>query len=173
MSWFYSTGKEPQSEVKVYDLVTHQITTIPGSKDLDSARWSPDGQWLSGLNIDTTELLVFNFKTQRWTSVEKGNNDYPNWSHHGGFLYFLHGDVDTGIFRVKPTGGAAERVVDLTGFRFTSYYNGPEWPRPRRCAHGVARRRRRRYLFSGLRTEFSAASLSLQRWPQDAVAPAV
>jgi len=124
MSWFYASGKEPLSEIRIYDLATHQITTVPGSRDLDSARWSPDGQWLSGVNIDTTELFVFNFRTQRWTSVQKGNNDYPVWSHHGGYLYFLHDVVDTGIFRVKPTGGAPERVVDLKGFRFTSYYNG-------------------------------------------------
>jgi len=124
MSWFYSSGKEPQSEIKIYDLATHQIATLPNSKDLDSARWSPDGQWLSGVNINTTELFVFNFRTKRWTSVQKGDNDYPIWSHQGGYLYFLHSGVDTGIFRVKPTGGAAERVVDLKGFRFTSYYNG-------------------------------------------------
>ena len=124
MSWAYSSGKEPLSEIKIYDLATHQITTVPGSQNLDSPRWSPDGEWLCGVNVYTTELLVFNFRTQRWTSVQKGNNDYPVWSHHGGYLYFLHGDEDTGIFRVKPTGGAAESVLDLKGFRFTSYYNG-------------------------------------------------
>lgn len=124
MSWFYSSGKEPLSEIRIYDLATHQITTLPNSKDLDSARWSPDGQWLSGVNIYTTELFVFNFRTPRWTSVQKGDNDYPIWSHQGGYLYYLHSGVDTGIFRVKPTGGAAELVVDLKEFRFTSYYNG-------------------------------------------------
>lgn len=124
MSWFYSSGKEPLSEIRIYDLVTHQITTLPDSKDLDSARWSPDGKWLSGVNIYTTELVVFNFRAQRWSSVQKGDNDYPIWSHQGGYLYFLHGGVDTAIFRVKPTGGSAERVVDLKGFRFTSYHNG-------------------------------------------------
>jgi Tol biopolymer transport system component len=124
MSWYFPAGKEPQSEIRIYDLATQQITTVPDSKNLDSVRWSPDGQWLSGVNIYTTELFVFNFRTQRWTSVEKGDNDYPIWSHHGGYLYFLHDAVNTGIFRVKPTGGAAERVVDLKGFRFTSYYNG-------------------------------------------------
>lgn len=124
MSWFYSSSKEPLSEIRIYDRATHGLSTVPGSKDLDSPRWSPDGQWLSGVNIHTTELSVFNFRTQRWTSIEKGNNDYPVWSHHGGYLYFLHDVVDTGIFRAKPGGGAPERVVDLKGFRFTSYYGG-------------------------------------------------
>lgn len=124
MSWFYSSGKEPLSEVKIYDLETHQITTVPGSKDFDNARWSPDGEWLSGINIHTTELFVFNFKTQRWKSIQKGDNDYPIWSHHGGYLYFLHGSANTGIFRVKPSAGVVEQVVDLKEFRFASYYNG-------------------------------------------------
>lgn len=124
MSWFNSSGKQPLSEVRVYDLATRQITTVPDSKDLDSARWSPDGQWLSGVNIRTTEMFVFNFRTQRWTSVQKGDNDYPIWSHHGGYLYFLHSDGGTSILRVRPTGGKAERVLDLKEFRFTSYYNG-------------------------------------------------
>jgi hypothetical protein len=124
MSWFYASGKEPLSEIKIYDLATHQITTLPNSKDLDAPRWSPDGQWVSGVNIYTTELFVFNLKTQRWTSVEKGDNDYTIWSHHGGYLYFFHSGIDTGIFRIKPTGSPAELVVDLKGFRFTSYYSG-------------------------------------------------
>ncbi|WP_348261137.1 winged helix-turn-helix domain-containing protein [Telmatobacter sp. DSM 110680] len=124
MSWFYSSGKEPLSEIKIYDLATHHITTVPDSKDFDNARWSPDGQWLSGINIYTTELFVFNFKTQRWKSVQKGDNDYPIWSHHGGYLYFLHGSANTGIFRVKPAVGVVEQVVDLKDFRFASYYNG-------------------------------------------------
>lgn len=124
MSWFHSSRKEPLSEIRIYDLATHQITTVPDSKDFDNARWSPDGRWLSGINIYTTELSVFNFKTQRWKSVQKGDNDYPIWSHHGGYLYFLHGSADTGIFRVKPAVGVVEQVVDLKDFRFASYYNG-------------------------------------------------
>jgi hypothetical protein len=68
-------------------------------------------------------LFVYSFRTQRWASLKKGDNNYPTWSHDGKYLYFLQNVLDPGVFRMRPTGGAIERVVDLKGFRFTSYYD--------------------------------------------------
>ena len=123
LTLYPSSGDQSRSEIRIYDLATHQLTKVPGSENLDSARWSPDGEWLTGLSNDTTELFVYSFRTQRWASLEKGDNGYPTWSHDGKYLYFLHDVANPGIFRMRPTGGAVERVVDLKGFRFTSYYD--------------------------------------------------
>jgi Tol biopolymer transport system component len=116
-----SSANELRSEIRIYDLVTQQLTKVPGSDNLDSARWSPDGQWLTGLSNDSTELFVYRFQTRRWSSLQKGDNSYPTWSHDGKYLYFLHDAVNTGVFRMRPTGGAMERVVDLKGFHFISF----------------------------------------------------
>lgn len=123
LTLYPSSVDQPRSEIGIYDLATQQLTKVPGSENLDFARWSPDGQWLTGLRNETTELFVYSFRTQRWSSLQKGDNTYPTWSHDGKYLYFLQNDANPGIFRMRPTGGTIERVVDLKGFRFTSYYD--------------------------------------------------
>ncbi len=30
-----------------FDLATHQVTTLPGSEDMSSPRWSPDGRFIA------------------------------------------------------------------------------------------------------------------------------
>jgi Tol biopolymer transport system component len=76
--------------VSVIDLVTHQVSTVPGSKGLYSPRWSPDGRYLAALNLDSTKLLLFDFKIQKWSDwiTEPGALGYPNWSPDGSYLYY-------------------------------------------------------------------------------------
>ena len=50
--------------------------------------------------------------------------DFPTWSSNSQFIYFLRAwDDDPGVFRVRVSGGNAERVVDLKGFRYTGAFN--------------------------------------------------
>jgi hypothetical protein len=46
------------------------------------------------------------------------NRAQPTWSSDSQFIYFLLPWDDPGVFRVRVSGGNAERVVDLKGFRF-------------------------------------------------------
>jgi Tol biopolymer transport system component/DNA-binding winged helix-turn-helix (wHTH) protein len=116
-----STG--PKRSICILELSTGQVTDIPKSQDRYSTRWSPDGQYLAGLKIESTQsLTVFDFKTQQWSDIQKGEVDFPTWSHDGKFIYFLRPVDDPGVYRIRPTGGEAERVVDLKGFRFTGVW---------------------------------------------------
>ncbi len=76
--------------IYIIDLVTHQVSTVPGSENLFSPRWSPDGQYLAALNLDSTKLLLFDFKTQKWSDwiTEPGVVGYLNWSPDGSYLYY-------------------------------------------------------------------------------------
>ena len=56
-----ASGSEGQI-ISIIDLVTHQVSTVPGSQNLFSPRWSPDGQYLAALNLDSTKLLLFRFQ---------------------------------------------------------------------------------------------------------------
>lgn len=85
-----------------------------------SPRWSPNGRFIAGLDTRTWALTLFDFSTQQWSVLQKGPTGYPTWSHDGQFLYFLRPTDGRGIYRIRPAGGTAERVVDLQGFRFTS-----------------------------------------------------
>jgi hypothetical protein len=52
-----------------------------------------------------------------------GECNYPTWSSDSQFIYFMLPWDDPGVFRVRVSGGNAERVVDLKGFRYTGAFN--------------------------------------------------
>jgi Tol biopolymer transport system component/DNA-binding winged helix-turn-helix (wHTH) protein len=107
--------------LRVLDLGSRQITTLPGSHGTFSPRWSPNGRFIAGLHIGAPGgLKVFDLETQRgFVLPEKGRADWPTWSSNSQFIYFLRGGDDAGVFRVRVSDGVEERVVDLKGFRHT------------------------------------------------------
>ena len=110
-------GETAKPVTRILDLASRQVTTLPGDKR--SPRWSPTGRFLAGTSQDTSELAVFDFETKRWSVLQKGRADYPTWSHDGQFIYFLRLSGDSGVYRIRPAGGQAERIVDLNGFHHT------------------------------------------------------
>jgi DNA-binding winged helix-turn-helix (wHTH) protein/Tol biopolymer transport system component len=113
--------------LRILNMFTQQIMDVPGSKGLMSPRWSPDGRYVAAMVNSGRELRVFDIDTQRWTALRTGINGFPTWSADGGFIYYLHLDFDQSVAaaveRIRPAGGAPERVVDLKGFRFTGIMN--------------------------------------------------
>jgi Tol biopolymer transport system component/DNA-binding winged helix-turn-helix (wHTH) protein len=118
----FDTGQIPDSSkrvIHILDLSSGQITDIPGSQGRWSPRWSPDGRYIAALTAGAS-LAVFDFKTQQWSPViQEGEVSIHTWSHDGKFIYFLRGVDHPGVYRMRPSGGEAEQVVDLQGFRFT------------------------------------------------------
>jgi len=107
--------------LRVLDLGSHQVTTLPGSEGTFSPRWSPNGRFIAGTDIGAPGgLKVFDLEAQRWSVLpEKGEADWPAWSSNSQFIYFLRPRDDPGVFRVRISDGVEERVVDLKGFRYT------------------------------------------------------
>ncbi len=112
------SGSSVVLAIYIIDLVTHQVSTVPGSDNLFSPRWSPDGQYLAALNLDSTKLLLFDFKTQKWSDwiTEPGVVGYLNWSQDGSYLYYDSAFTDHPTFRrVKVGQTHSELLVDLKG----------------------------------------------------------
>ena len=113
------------SVLRVLDLASHQVTTLPGSDGMWAPIWSPSGRFISGLHDGPTGgLKIFDLETQRWSSVlqQKGEINWPTWSSDSQFIYFLLPYDNPGVFRIRVSGGDAERVVDLKGFRYTGAF---------------------------------------------------
>jgi Tol biopolymer transport system component/DNA-binding winged helix-turn-helix (wHTH) protein len=110
--------------LRVLDVDSHQVTTLPGSEGTWSPRWSPNGRFIAGLHDGPAGgIKIFDFETQRWTVVEQTHYvGYPTWSANSQFIYCLHFGDDPGVFRVRVSDGTAERVVDLKGFRHTGTF---------------------------------------------------
>ncbi len=111
--------------LRIFDIASHQTTTVPGSEGIWSPRWSPNGRFIAGLyHGPSGGMKVFDFETRQWSALRKeGENDFPVWSSDSQFLYFLRRRGEKpGVFRIRISTGAEERVIDLKDFRFTGTF---------------------------------------------------
>lgn len=105
--------------IQIVDLKKHTATPIPGSEGLFSPRWSPDGRYVAALSPDFTRVMLFDFKTKKWStwfSESAGAVSYPVWSADSKYLYFddLVTDQES-IRRVMVGESQPERVFVLEG----------------------------------------------------------
>ena len=109
--------------LRVLDLRSRQVVTLPGSQGMWSPRWSPNGRFIAALN-SSGGISVYDFEKQRWSELQKGENGYPTWSSDSRFIYFLSRfNTPPGVYRVRVSGSDAQRVVDLKGFRFAGAFS--------------------------------------------------
>ncbi|HJT69836.1 MAG TPA: hypothetical protein VJ731_06525 [Terriglobales bacterium] len=114
----YVYGSEHLS-IKILDLKTHHVETVPGSEGLFSPRWSPNGRYIAALTPDFTKVMLFDFQTKKWTTwltEPAGAVSYPVWSADSQSLYFddLVTDEES-IRQVKVGESRTERVFKLEG----------------------------------------------------------
>jgi len=103
--------------LRILDVASNKVTPVPGSEGVLSPRWSPDGRYIAGIGKSGEGLKVLDLETQRWSVLQKEGLDFPTFSQDSKFIYFDRW-VD-GVFRVRVTGGEAERIADLKGFHQT------------------------------------------------------
>lgn len=109
--------------IRVFDVATHKVSTVPGSQELFSPRWSPDGQHLAALTGDSNTLMVFDFATQQWSPITRGTLGWLNWSQDGRSIYFVDFAGDA-VSRVDLADHKVERVADLKDFVSTGQFGG-------------------------------------------------
>jgi Tol biopolymer transport system component len=120
---FGGAPTDPTLTVRILDVKTHQISTLPNSKGLFSPRWSPDGRNLVAMPFNSRGLALFDFATQKWEQIAKISMGFPNWSKNGDYVYFLHEENQPSVMRVRIRDRKLERVADLKNFRQTGYWN--------------------------------------------------
>ena len=102
--------------IHVFNLKTHQMSDVPGSEGLWTARWSPDGRYIAALTEDSRNLMLFDFHTARWVKLATLVK-IPDlvWSRHEAALY-CNGEStpgDPAVFRIKVPSGQVERLASL------------------------------------------------------------
>jgi len=73
-------------EIRVLDLTTKRITTLPGSHMLYAPEWSPDGRYVAAL-AEKDYLVLFDTNTQKWTTLLSLGVGYPSWSRNSQYIY--------------------------------------------------------------------------------------
>jgi Tol biopolymer transport system component len=113
---------ENHEGIEIFNLQTHQVSTLPGSENLFSPRWSPDGRYLVAMPINSQSLVLFDFATRQWAKLASLTAAYPNWSKDSKYVYFLKESDDPTVTRVRISDQKVERVADLADFRFAGHF---------------------------------------------------
>jgi eukaryotic-like serine/threonine-protein kinase len=114
----------PRVPIRILDLKTHKVSTLPGSDDVFSPRWSPDGRYMAALPYNSLGLKLYDFKTQKWAVLTSSGAAFPSWSHDGHYIYFLgfgQAQYDA-VERIQIPGGKIEQVASLKGFQMTGIF---------------------------------------------------
>jgi Tol biopolymer transport system component len=113
MPWLeYGTSLGPN--IDAVDLKTSSVSNFPGSEELFSPRCSPDGRYIAALSDDSTKLMLYDFRTKKWSRVAQGLFAFENWSHDGKYLYaeeYL--DKSDDFVRVSIADGKVVRLFSL------------------------------------------------------------
>ena len=109
-----------------------QSVVLPGSENLFSPRWSPDGQWIAALSTDQTRLLLYDVAHRTWKTLVVGSAADPVWSLDSRAVYFhAFKDPRSAILRVSIAGGPPSTVADMSNLdspKADSYFFGGVTP---------------------------------------------
>ena len=115
----WDAEKKSGFAIRLMDLKTREVATLPGSEGLYSHRWSPDGRYIAALRAGPETLMLFDFSTQKWAQLEQIVVGFPSWSHDSKYIYFDSQGEDRAFYRVRISDHKLERLVSLKGLRLT------------------------------------------------------
>ena len=104
-----------ENAIRVLDLKTRQVTTLPDSAGLYSPRWSPDGSHLMAMAADYSKLRLYDFATRRWEDLITVPSSYPEWSHDGKCVYYTDSFAKSlPVYRICLKDRKTDLVVSFT-----------------------------------------------------------
>jgi Tol biopolymer transport system component len=106
--------------IHLFDLRTHQISTLPGSEGYWSPRWSPDGRYIAALGPAAESLVLFGFTRNKWVELLKAAVGYLNWSRDGKWVYCnLYSESPGAVIRIRINDRKVERVASMKDLQGT------------------------------------------------------
>jgi len=119
---FGGSAGDPASTVRTFDFTTHQIQTLPDSTGLYSPRWSPNGRYVAAMSADSTKLVLFDFKTQKWSELTKGTLGWMCWSNTGEYLFAVDYTGTGTVLKIRLSDRTIQRMFDLKDISPTGYW---------------------------------------------------
>lgn len=124
----FSTGEpgaQQESEIRIMDVATKQVKTVPGSAALFSPRWSPDGRYLAALDFEETSktMRIFDFQTGKWSdwTTDPVYVGYPAWTSDSHYIEY---STETEVRRIKLGESHAQTLFSI---RELHQYSAPEF----------------------------------------------
>jgi eukaryotic-like serine/threonine-protein kinase len=121
---FWENKPSSTLAIRLRDLRTHQVSTLPDSQGLYSPRWSPDGRYIAALRAGPETLAIFDCAAKEWAQLGKIEVGYQSWSRDSKYIYFDSLESEPGFYRVQISDHKAERLVAVKNLRRARPWTG-------------------------------------------------
>jgi len=112
------TAEQTGFEFHTIDLRTGKDSAIPDSRGKYGPLWSPDGKFLMAATGDIGNLLLFDFKSQKWSELAKGAFVNWEWSQDAKYVYCVDsGPGEPRALRIRVADKHAEIITGLKNIR--------------------------------------------------------
>ena len=110
--------------IRIVNLETKKVSTMPGSDGYYAPSWSPDGQYLAGIQSPPKSLAIYSVKTRQWKQLKLFAHDWGFfvWAPDSKSLYLMQGpleaatDEQPGIYRLTVPDAKWELFAKFTDF---------------------------------------------------------
>ena len=107
--------KEPTPGIYVTNVATRQAEMLPGSTDIDSVAWSPDGRFVLGVTNDFHRIRLYDVWRNKWTEIVTATLiSGPSWAPDSKSIYYQ--DIleeNQPIYRVRLSVMRRESVYEF------------------------------------------------------------
>ncbi len=122
----YSTNTDWEgdlrSNLRILEVASSKVVTIPGSEGLFAPRWSPDGRIIAAQTRDGMSLKLFDIATRRWSVRYSGPVGFLEWSSNSRAINSWQWQGDQLINRISIADGKQVQLADLAGEHYTGFY---------------------------------------------------
>ena len=119
---FGGKGHDVTSQIRILDLVTRQVSMVPGSQGLFSPVWSPNGRYIGAFTGDSQALMLFDFETKKWSELARGSIGWPNFSKDGKYIYVIDFKGTTALLKTRISDHSTERIAIPKNFSGTGQF---------------------------------------------------
>jgi len=107
--------------IELFNIATHQISELPGSRQIFAPRWSPDGRYIIALSHRSDRLMLYDVKNEKWRQADVNPQfgyGYLSWSRDSAYVYFDTASAEgSGYYRLRISDSKLEKVSDFRNIR--------------------------------------------------------
>ena len=85
--------------IRILDLETGKVTTMPGSEGYYAPSWSPDGQYLAAIHNPPKSAALYSVNTKQWKQLKVFEHDWGFfvWAPDSKSIFYMQGPTEAGV----------------------------------------------------------------------------